>query len=337
VHKVRLVIPVLGAATIVCMTVGVLRGHAATQRAAIHSVPVAREARDRLPVDLATKTLAIVSRGTHDRWDHIYIARADGSRLTQVDRMPHFKQKPSWSPDGRKIAFRYLARDDYSDTPIYVIDADGSHPINLTRRAGLLGGSSPTWSRDGRKIALSGKRTTTEKEGIYVMNADGSHPVRLTPTGWEAQYPAWSPDGTRIAFVVVHPPGFDIEVMNADGSQVRQLTHSGVSGGYNEWPMWSPASKRIAFDTEAGYAGGRSDIWVMNADGTHKTLLRAVGEHGGGVPAAWAPGAWIAFACPLHPSQQPPTAIGICAVRPDGTGFARLLGGRDAGFPAWKP
>jgi TolB protein len=321
------------------MIMGVLRGHAAAQRPAIHPIPVTHLAARSLPLDLATKTLAFVSRGAHDRWDHIYIARADGSHLRQVDRMPHFKAQPAWSPDGRKMAFRSLARGDFSDTDtsVVVINADGSHPVNLSRRAGLIDGSSPTWSPDGRKMALSGKRTATEAEGIYVVNADGSHPVRLTPPQWEAQYPAWSPDGTRIAFVVVHPPGFDIEVMNADGSQVKQLTHSGGSGGYNEWPMWSPDSKRIAFATEAGYAGGRSDIWVMNADGSHRTVLRAVGGHGGGVPAAWAPGAWIAFACPLHPSQQPPTAIGICAVRPDGTRFARLLGGRDAGFPAWKP
>jgi TolB protein len=162
------------------------------------------------------------------------------------------------------------------------------------------------------------------------MNADGSKPQRLTSDAWEAQYPAWSPDGRRIAFVSLEHGNPDVYVMNADGSRVTQLTDD---PGPDVWPVWSPDGRRIAFGRE----GERSELLVMEADGSNKTLLKAVGENGGGVPVNWAPGEWIAFNCLGAVVGQAGNGIGICAVRPEGTGFTRLLGGAEAGFPAWSP
>jgi Tol biopolymer transport system component len=90
---------------------------------------------------------------------------------------------------------------------------------------------------------------------IWVMNPDGSGARSLRVVG---QFPAWSPDGNRIAFEA----GTNVFVMNADGSGVRQLT---LTGGY-VWPTWSPDGARIA--TARGTA-----IWVMNAGGTPNPRL----------------------------------------------------------------
>ena len=100
-------------------------------------------------------------------------------------------------------------------------------------------------------------------------------------------FPAWSPDGGEIMYLrseVRDRPGFavnpDIWVMNADGSDKRQLTDSPMS----EDGWWSPDGSRIAyisysqgiFDESRKSKEDKSEIWVMNADGSNKQLLLSV-------------------------------------------------------------
>ncbi len=93
---------------------------------------------------------------------------------------------------------------------------------------------------------------------------------RLTDRGREFN-PAWSPDGTRIAFMVRGNDrgGGPIFVMNADGSGVTRLTNSRW-GLASFAPLWSPDGTRIAFVT---YGGNGSEIHVVNADGSGETQL----------------------------------------------------------------
>ena len=91
---------------------------------------------------------------------------------------------PAWSPDGKKIAFD---SDRDGNWEIYVMNADGSNPINLTNNNGVDWYS--TWSPDGRKIAFSSNRDGNFQ--IFVMNADGSNPIRLTKNKAWDEDPAW--------------------------------------------------------------------------------------------------------------------------------------------------
>jgi Tol biopolymer transport system component len=125
---------------------------------------------------------------------------------------------------------------------------------------------------------------STNRDGnseLYAINADGSDPVNLTNHPWVDWRPAWSPDGTRIAFAA---SGL-IKIMNADGSDVVLL----AKGTH---PAWSPDGAKIAF---TGSPDVNSDVYVMDADGTNRVNLT---RH----PAtdwepAWSPdGTRIAFA-----------------------------------------
>jgi TolB protein len=137
--------------------------------------------------------------------------------------------------------------------------------------------------------------------GLYVMDADGSGVTRLA-RGW---YPAWSPDGSRIAFhtdIGVDSGG--IHVVNADGSGLTRL----LRHAYAAFPpmkqhcvcqvTWSPDGRRLAF-IRGNYEEG-SWIHVMNADGSSPGML-PLASPGDGVPTqadpAWSPdGSRIAFA-----------------------------------------
>jgi hypothetical protein len=132
-----------------------------------------------------------------------------------------YDQQPSWSPDGSRIAFQ-SERD--GNNEIYVMNADGSLPVNLTHNPGS--DERPRWSPRGDKIAFDSDRDG--QRAIYVMGSDGSRQTRLTHNPREDYGPAWSPNANQIAFTrqVDDNLNFDIYVMNADGSSQKQMTNS---------------------------------------------------------------------------------------------------------------
>ena len=122
---------------------------------------------------------------------------------------------------------------------------------------------------------------------IYLLKDVDEEPVRLTNKPLYDLQPAWSPDGSRIAFL--SPPDdvydvdvismfgvYDIYTMFPDGSDVVNLTNN---PGSHRFPTWSPDGKKIAFASHAkGEVGG---IFVMNADGSDLTLLNPTVSHDG--------------------------------------------------------
>ncbi len=132
-----------------------------------------------------------------------------------------------------KIAFRTL-RD--GNREVYVMDADGSNPTNLTNSG--ADDFQPAWSADGAKIAFG---TVRDGNGeVYVMDADGSAPTRLTNHAANDIEPAWSPDGAKIAFTTTRDgPNPEVYVMDADGSNPTNLTNNPA---FDSEPDWQPLS-----------------------------------------------------------------------------------------------
>jgi Tol biopolymer transport system component len=152
---------------------------------------------------------------------------------------------------------------------------------------------------------------------IYVMDAAGTSLSRLTNHRAEDLDPAWSPDGTQIAFPSDRGGDIEIFVMNADGTDVRQLTDD---PGGDLFAAWSPDGTQIAFASDRD---GDFEIFVMHADGTD---VRQLTDHpSDDIAPAWSPdGTKIAYAA---------RGLGgvnyeIHVMNPDGTAPTTLTEGR---------
>ena len=215
---------------------------------------------------------------------------------------------PVVSPSGR-IAFVTQTSTSGAGA-LYIANSDGSELRQL--HSGPTFYQRPRWSPDRRRIAFSISSIEPPSTSILVIDVDGPEGVRRLGTGTD---PAWSPDGSKIAFVRGTPGGFGIHVMNADGSNVRQLTapndpeqcRQGASA--SDWaPDWSPDGLRILFERDFHTAeGGDFDcgldgwgyvpnIYVMNADGTGQRRFRPVDLWYADGEPAWSPdGRFVAY------------------------------------------
>ena len=283
----------------------------------------------------------------------VYVMAPDGSGQRRLTHDPAVDEEPSWSPDGKRIAFT-SERVESAGTEVFVMNADGSDERQLT--SGHPGGDrDPAWSPDGSMICFRSNRerapgTRQLPWRDWVMNADGSG-QRHWSGNWN-QYPcnaAKSPDGRRIAFVFdFGNTGYenyvsDLNVMNVDGSGKRRLT----TGQQADRFAWSPDSRRIAFEsTVSPKRGGNGtfEIYVITADGSRQQRLtwNSVDDD----EAEWSPdGTKIAF------SRQDADACDIAAadtfgecnddiyvMNADGSEQRRLTDNRKLDAePAWSP
>jgi Tol biopolymer transport system component len=260
----------------------------------------------------------------------VHVVNADGSGGDRnLTREWGLDDVPVWSPDGRTIAFTSNRGGRHK---IHVMNADGSGQRRLTRTAAREGFPvSPAWSPDGRRIAFlrlrtarAGRAPRTIGADVHVINADGRGERNLTPDPACNEFPAWSPDGRRIAFASERDGNFEIYVMNADGAGQRRLTRSATR---DVAPSWSPDGSKIAFVRSRRDVS--EEIYVMNADGSgQRRVTRS------GVQPLWSPdGRMIAFTTARDGNRE------VYVVNADGTEERNVsqnpLG--DEGWPAWSP
>lgn len=186
---------------------------------------------------------------------------------------------------------------------VYAIDASGQNLELLTTSFALDDWAA--WSPDTFKIVFMSDRipdtSYTARFQIYVMNSDGSSvnqltfpdPARDSITGHLLDttsnfYPAWSPDGTKIAFGSTRDTNPQIYVMEPNGANVVRLTYDPVAAAQ---PAWSPDGTKIAFATQRH---GNAEIYVMNADGSNQVNI--TNSTSSDLAPAWSPdGTKIAF------------------------------------------
>jgi Tol biopolymer transport system component len=211
---------------------------------------------------------------------------------------------------------------------IYLMNADGSAVVPLTRDAGW--DNWPSWSPDGMQLAYTCRAPIAgQGGGICTINIDGSGRTPLTSANdWE---PSWSPDGRYIAFASQRDSNPEIYLMNADGTNLRRLTHF---DGEDWQAAWSPDSTKIAF---ARGENGNWDIYVMDvSDGGlqgDSSLQRLTdNDTSDGFPA-WSPdGTRLVFMSQRDGNRE------IYIMDNDGSNQQRLTNNDvDDSFPRWSP
>jgi Tol biopolymer transport system component len=211
---------------------------------------------------------------------------------------------------------------------IYTVLSDGSNLTRLTNDKLL--DQSPALSPNGSTIVWANRRDAFfEFENIWVMPVSGASRVQLTlDAGVIDAHPAWSFDGSRIAFMSTRdlhslPEGRELYVMNADGSGQARVTNNLF---WDDTPNWSPDA-RIAFRS---IRSGESDIYVINPDGTNEVRLTTTGNNGS---PSWSPdGQRIAFVSSRDGNDE------IYVMRADGSSHTRLtLTPAVEETPTWSP
>ena len=174
----------------------------------------------------------------------IFIADYDGANQRRVTVNRQLNVFPSWSPDGRAIAYTSYRRG-YPDIFISLIyQGTMETPTSGTGQNWL-----PVFSPDGARIAFTSNRDGNSE--IYVMNRDGSAVRRLTNHPAIDVTPTWSPSGEQIAFTSDRTGSPQIWVIGADGLNLRRLT----SESYADRPTWSPAPyNEIAYAARTEHA-----------------------------------------------------------------------------------
>lgn len=159
---------------------------------------------------------------------------------------------PTWSPDGRRVAFE---SDRTGNLEIWAINVDGSGLTQLTNQPG--DDMHPAWSPDGTKIAFTSDRGGNQD--VWVMAADGSNPVNLTRAPGRDRYPIWSPGGAQLTFNTNRDGNQEIYIMNADGSNQRNISMS--PGSHEGLADWSPDGKRLVLYSDRS---GPKDIYIVD-------------------------------------------------------------------------
>lgn len=225
-----------------------------------------------------------------------------GGRFAAATNSPRCcNYTPTWSHDGTRLAWIYHRN-------LWTIHADGTGDRQLA-----AGAASPSWSPDDSRLVFEHQESSGAR-GIYRVNANGGGLRRLAA----GSTPAWSPEGTKIAFV----RGTDVYSIAPDGTGARKLTKTKrpTSGPLS----WSPDSTRIAV-SRAG------DVYSVRADGAGGVRLTT--SRRPETQPAWSPnGGEIAYAL----------GSTIAVVNADGTGTARSISTdrgpspQTASSPAWS-
>lgn len=198
----------------------------------------------------------------------VYVVDYDGANSVRVTTNRRLNVAPSWSPDGRSIAYTAYAR---IQPQIMVSNVyQGTRETLTDEKSGAY---FSVFSPDGSKIAFMSQRDGNME--LYVMNRNGSGVRRLTNNSAADSSPTWSPTGTQIAFTSDRSGSAQVWVMDSEGLNVRRIT---FGESWADKATWSPAPfNEIAY---AGQSGPGFDIRIFDvATGQTRTITDGVGTN----------------------------------------------------------
>jgi TolB protein len=176
---------------------------------------------------------------------------------------------------------------------IWIMDYDGHNSRQLTRCGFIC--LTPRWSPDNTQIAYtayhrSGSASKVPRTSIRIHSTIMNRRIAFPNFKGTTTTPAWSPDGTQLAFSSSSSGDQEIYLVGRDGGRLRRLT---ISRGVDISPAWNPRTgNQIAFVSDRG---GSPQIYLMDAEGAN--VERLTSAEGYAVSPAWSPnGQLLAFA-----------------------------------------
>ncbi|MBE7432868.1 MAG: PD40 domain-containing protein [Anaerolineales bacterium] len=207
----------------------------------------------------------------------IYVVDIASNAISRITDAQGRDSSPSWSPDGGRIVFESF-RD--GNLEIYTVNADGSNPTRLTNDS--VGDSNPLWSPTTNEILFSSSRFGNSD--LFLLSPNGS-PSTLTTNPGPDNNPAWSPDGSAIAYLEFSGELSNICLIGRDGLNKRCLNEYPSDF---DTPTWSPDGNWIA-STEG------ASIHIFNIRDGQDIVISQAGIEPHGIPA-WSPdGLRLAF------------------------------------------
>ena len=229
---------------------------------------------------------------------------------------------PEWSHDRKRLALtRYQA--DGSNT-VWVMDANG---LNSEKVLENVTEGRVSWSKDDKKLAFMREVRGTPQ--IFIIELGASKATQLTRAAGKKDDPAWSPDGSTIAYWAYQGKERQLFLLTVDDPQEPGVQITDDQSGPGVDPAWSPDGSTIAYTHGTGRE--MSDIWLVGSDGEN---ARPLTDHKAReMDPTWAPdGSWLAFA--RGPLEKPKIVI----VKADGSGEEKTLtkGNDREGHPCWS-
>jgi TolB protein len=218
-------------------------------------------------------SLAYVYRGTN--FSDIFVTDDQGQAQTRLTNSQStildnddWNLRPTWSPDGKLIAF---VSDHSSALPtLWLMNADGSGRRTLST-PGLNSEAvdSMAWSPDGAQLAVTlfNEPGPTQVALIPLGSAGRQAGRILTDLPGGALDPAWAPDGSWLAFAGRDGYAIDVYAERPDGSGTQKLTSDGLLA---RSPAWSPDGRHIAYLLNRG---GYFEIWMVDVQADESGAL----------------------------------------------------------------